>query len=83
MPKQELTEIFGSKKKAFCMKATISKSIKRIKYALSDFHVKANKGFYPVIINSKLVERLEFKIKLISTLANHIFSMSVVNGAFT
>lgn len=42
MPKQELAEIFHSKRETFYMKVTILKSKEDTKYALPNSHVKAN-----------------------------------------
>ena len=67
----------------FRMKATIWKSDKETKYALSDFHVKANQGLDWVIINPRLVKRLGLKVKPISTLTPHCLCMSVANGDST
>ena len=82
-PKQELAKILQSKKKAFCIKATIWKSDKETKYALPDSHVKVDQGSYLVIINSRLVKRLGLKVRPTSTLAPYRLSISVANGDFT
>lgn len=59
------------------MKAIIWKSKNEIKYALQNFYIKADQGSNLVIINPKLVKKLELKIKLINTLTPHCFGMSV------
>ena len=55
-PKQKLVKIFQSKRKTFCMKATIWKLNKNTKYALSNSHVKSNQGSDLIIINSRLIK---------------------------
>ena len=61
------------------MKATIWKSEEGTRYALPDSHVKADQGSDLVIINLKLVKRLEVKIRSTSTLTNHCFGIFVTN----
>lgn len=41
--------------------------------------MKVDKGSDFVIINPKLVKRLELKVKLISILINYCFGMSIAN----
>lgn len=65
------------------MKASIWKSEKETKYVLSDSYVKADQGSNLIIIKSKLVQRLGFKVRLISTLANHRLRMAIANGDST
>ena len=65
------------------MKATISKSEKRTRYALPDSYIKVDQGSDLVIINPKLVKRLGLKVRPTSTLANHRLGMSVANGDST
>ena len=61
------------------MKATIWKSDKETKYALPDFHVKADPGSDLVIINPRLVKRLGLKVRPTSTLAPNCLSMLITN----
>ena len=65
------------------MKAIIWKLDKETKYALPDFHVKADQGSDLVIINPRLVKRLGLKIRPTSTLAPYRLNMSVANGDST
>ena len=81
-PKQELAEILQLKGEVFRMKATIWKSKKKTKHALSDSHVKADEQSNLVISNPKLVKRLGLKVRPTGTLANQSLGISVANGDF-
>ena len=83
IPKESLAEIHQLKIEACRMKAIIEKSKEGTNYALSNFNIKADKGFDLVIINLMLVKRLEFKVKLTNTLANHYLNMFIGNRDFT
>lgn len=83
MLKQELAEIFPSKKEVFYMKAIIWKSKKKIRYAFSDFYIKTDQRSNLVIINLKLVKRLKHRVKPTNTITNYCLNMSIVNSEST
>ena len=65
------------------MKTTIWKLDKETKYAFPNSHIKVDQGSDLVIINPRLVKRFRLKVRPISTLDPHRFSMLVANGDFT
>lgn len=65
------------------MKATIWKSGKEIKYALSNAYIQEDQGLDQVIIKFKLVTRLKLKVKPSNTLASQRLGMPVTNEDFT
>ena len=65
------------------MKTTIWKSEERTRFAFPDSYIKADQGSDLVIINPKLLKRLELKVRPTNTFANHRLDMSVGNGDST
>lgn len=65
------------------MKTTIQKCEKDNKYDIPDFYIKANEGSDWIIINPKLVKRLELKVRPANILISHCFGILVDNGDST
>lgn len=80
MPELKLAKIFQLKRKTFCIKAIIQKFEEKIKYILSNSYIKINQESDLVIINLKLIKKLQIKIRSTNTFANYCFTMSIING---
>lgn len=64
------------------MKITIQKFEKETKYVLPNFIIKIDQKSNFVIIISKIVKKLKFKIKLITIFANYFYTIFVINKNF-
>ena len=78
-----MTEILQSKKKSFYIKASIWKDREKTSCPLPNSQIKVDQKLDQVIINPKLVKKLNLKINSIKKLANHCLGIYIANKDFT